>query len=105
MRHATTRVVHLSFATLLIMREFVTTDEPLCGATIARAVKLPTGTVYPVIRRLQKTSWIEFVETLSPDNEPTSHYYRRTRLGHEGFLGALERLAIPRHRWQLSEPV
>ena len=52
--------------------------------TLSNAVGMGEGTIYPLMRRMQKDGLVEsyLVET---NNGPSRKYYRLTRIGHETF--------------------
>lgn len=59
-------------------------ESELSGADIARATKLQSGTLYPILLRLEQAKWLEsHWETSDPHDlgRPRRRYYRLTGLG------------------------
>jgi DNA-binding PadR family transcriptional regulator len=92
----------ITYDTMRVLREFLVVGEPLCGATIARSLKIGTGTLYPMLHRMKAAGWIEHHASLTPPNEPTSHYYVLTKNGRLHFLEKLCRLTIPDYLWKVD---
>ena len=68
------------------------------GAEIGAAAGLPSGTVHPILARLEGLRWLEsHWEDIDPRREgrPARRYYRLTALGTEAARGALARAARP----------
>lgn len=68
------------------------------GFDLMEATGLPSGTVYPALRRLEKESlilgtWEEKRSAFSQDR-PRRRYYRLTRQGRETLGGALRRYPL-----------
>jgi PadR family transcriptional regulator PadR len=68
------------------------------GFDIMEATGLPSGTIYPALRRLEKESmiqgsWEDKSNALSQDR-PRRRYYRLTRPGKETLAGALRRYPL-----------
>jgi DNA-binding PadR family transcriptional regulator len=85
------------------------------GFDIMEATGLPSGTIYPALRRLEKESlvlgsWEDKKNAFNQDR-PRRRYYRLTRPGKETLAGALRRypllaqLAPGRKENQASSPV
>lgn len=58
--------------------------EGLAGADLWRATKVQSGTLYPLLARLEKAGWLEsWWETLDPveAGRPRKRFYRLTGLG------------------------
>lgn len=71
--------------TLKVLRELLTRPrEELSGAEIARSTGLASGTLYPILFRLEKSGWLashwEEVEA-SEAKRPRRRLYRLTGLG------------------------
>jgi PadR family transcriptional regulator PadR len=52
------RNIRMTLSTLLVLRSFL--DHPgqaMCGADIHRATGMPSGALYPILRRLEKAGW------------------------------------------------
>jgi PadR family transcriptional regulator, regulatory protein PadR len=68
------------------------------GFDIMELTGLPSGTVYPTLRRLEqqeliKSSW-ETQNTAFADQRPARKYYRLTRDGKEALANAVQRYAL-----------
>jgi DNA-binding PadR family transcriptional regulator len=68
------------------------------GFDIMEVTGLPSGTVYPTLRRLEqqeliKSSW-ETEHTAFADQRPARRYYRLTRDGKEALGNAVQRYAL-----------
>lgn len=66
------------------------------GFDIMRVAHLPSGTVYPLLRRLEasglvESSW-EDAEVAHQDGRPARRYYRSTRAGERALAEARKRL-------------
>lgn len=71
--------------TLKVLREFLSSpDNPLSGADIARTSGLASGTLYPILLRLETAKWLtsrwEDVEP-SEAKRPRRRLYQLTGLG------------------------
>jgi DNA-binding PadR family transcriptional regulator len=70
------------------------------GFDIMEATGLPSGTIYPALRRLEKESlilgsWEDKRSAFSRNNaRPRRRYYRLTRPGKETLAGALRRYPL-----------
>ena len=54
------------------------------GYALARQTNLPSGTLYPILMRLEKLSWLETRwEESVPHGRPPRHLYRLTTNGQE----------------------
>jgi PadR family transcriptional regulator PadR len=59
-------------------------DEPVYGLRLAKSIKVPTGTIYPLLARLQRAGWLEATwEELDETEEgrPRRRFYKLTGLG------------------------
>lgn len=86
----------LSYTSALVMQ---TISSGYCyGFDIMEVTGLPSGTVYPALRRLEqqeliKSSW-EASSSALADNRPARKYYRMTRDGKEVLAKAVQRYAL-----------
>lgn len=68
------------------------------GFDIMEATGLPSGTIYPALRRLEKESLIlgswEDKRNASSQDRPRRRYYRLTRPGKDTLAGALRRYPL-----------
>lgn len=75
----------LSHATLKVLRVFM--DEPnsgIAGADVWRQTGILSGSLYPILARLEKAGWLEsWWEEINPKEEgrPRKRLYRITGLG------------------------
>jgi DNA-binding PadR family transcriptional regulator len=68
------------------------------GFDIMEATGLPSGTIYPALRRLEKDllvrgDWEDSKVAIRQDRPPR-RYYKLTRLGRETLAGAMERYPL-----------
>jgi DNA-binding PadR family transcriptional regulator len=74
-----------SLQTLRVLRTFLETDKPyLSGTDLIQQSNARTGTLYPILLRLESYGWLEsFWENIDPSKEgrPRRRYYRLTALG------------------------
>jgi PadR family transcriptional regulator, regulatory protein PadR len=86
--------------------------EPRYGLDLSAATGLPSGTIYPIMARLEHVGWVES-DWEDPDahiaeGRPRRRYYRLTRDGAECATEALQ--AIQRDRktaaraWRVAAP-
>jgi len=86
----------LSYTSALVLQ---TISSGYCyGFDIMEVTGLPSGTVYPALRRLEqqeliKSSW-EAPGSALADNRPARKYYRMTRDGKETLVKAVQRYAL-----------
>jgi PadR family transcriptional regulator, regulatory protein PadR len=78
--------------------------DELAGSEIARATKLPSGTLYPILFRLEKAGWLESrweVERAQELGRPRRRLYRVTGLGASNARTAFNELepALGRAQW------
>lgn len=68
------------------------------GFEVMDLTGLPSGTVYPALRRMEKNGWIRsWWEARQPahrEGRPRRKYYTITRRGREVLDGALERFSM-----------
>lgn len=91
---------------LLVVREMLA--EPtreMYGLEICKAADLPSGTLHPILARLERCGWLESRwEDIEPAEEgrPRRRYYRLSPYGAERARAALDRVHIPA---PVAEPV
>jgi PadR family transcriptional regulator, regulatory protein PadR len=89
----------MTIPTQLVLRAFL--DDPaqeLYGVEIGGAAGLPSGTVHPILARLEGVDWVESRwEDIDPRKEgrPARRYYRLTSGGLESAQSALARAYRP----------
>ena len=76
----------------------------LSGAEISRATKLASGTLYPILFRLERAGWLESrweVEDPKALGRPRRRFYRVTALGAQNARAAIKDLepAFGRVAW------
>ncbi|MEV6002170.1 PadR family transcriptional regulator [Streptomyces griseomycini] len=91
----------ITSATLDVMEALLSTAEDVHGYAIARAAGKPTGSVYPILARLQSADMLEsHWETEEPTpGVPRKKFYRLTPNGRE----AVRSIVLER-RGSLPEP-
>ncbi|HET9255269.1 MAG TPA: helix-turn-helix transcriptional regulator [Pseudonocardiaceae bacterium] len=73
-------------------------DREMYGLEIGKAVGVPSGTLHPLLARLERFGWLESRwEIIEPAEEgrPRRRYYRLSPAGAERGRAALARLGIP----------
>lgn len=89
----------MTLSTQLVLRAFLT--EPtheFYGLQICEAADLPSGTIHPILARLEGLGWLESRwEDVDPADEgrPRRRYYRLTEAGAEHARTALAKVRTP----------
>ena len=102
------REPRMTIATQLVLR--VLLEDPareLYGLQIGEAAGLPSGTIHPILARLEGLRWLEsFWEDIDPraEGRPARRYYRLTAMGAESARAAVAR-ASARNRSFVARPV
>lgn len=79
-------------------------DDPPWGYRICEDASLGSGTVYPVLVRLEELGWIEGRwETGTPADRPRRRFYTLTGTGRQEYTAALARRRGGR-RWLALKP-
>lgn len=89
--------IRLSTTTKLVL-EALLAEESLYGLEVCRATGLATGTVHPILARLERARWVTSAwESVDPSavGRPARRYYRLTP---EGAQAATRALASSTHR-------
>jgi DNA-binding HxlR family transcriptional regulator len=92
----------ISRETLLVLQRFV--ERPTdwrYGYELSRATKLKSGTLYPILMRLEKYGLLEARWVATQDGVPPRHTYRLTPNGLEL---ARTQLADAHPRWLVRQP-
>ncbi|MGW3459736.1 PadR family transcriptional regulator [Streptomyces olivaceoviridis] len=91
----------ITSATLDVMEAFLVADEDLHGFAVARAAGKPTGSIYPILARLEEAGWLEsHWELEHPDpGRPRRRFYKLTP---DGMASA--RAVVLERRGQLPAP-
>jgi len=82
--------------------------EESYGAALGDAAGLPSGTVHPILARLEGVGWVKSRwEDIDPGAEgrPARRYYRLTSAGVQEARGALARAYRPRGAAVPSSPI
>jgi len=96
------KIPRISPETLLVLERFV--ERPadwLYGYELSRLTGLKSGTLYPILMRLERYSLLEAAWVTTQDGVPPRHTYRLTPTGLEL---ARARLAEARPRSLVREP-
>ena len=95
----------MTIPTQLVLRALLADPaRELYGAEIAAEAGLPSGTVHPILARLEGVQWLESQwEDIDPraEGRPARRYYRLTASGAEAARTALARAYVPRRNPQL----
>ncbi|HLI34946.1 MAG TPA: PadR family transcriptional regulator [Terriglobia bacterium] len=92
----------LSRETLLVLEKFVVRPgDWRYGYELSRETGLKSGTLYPILMRLEKHSLLEARWVVTEGGVPPRHTYRLTPNGLEL---ARAKLAESRARWSLRQP-
>lgn len=73
------------------------TQDEISGAEIARSTKLSSGTLYPILLRLEEAGWVESRwETDDPHElgRPRRRFYQATGIGMKEARSALREVAL-----------
>ena len=71
--------------------------DPLSGAEIGRFTRLKSGTLYPILLRLEKAGWLEsFWESETPQElgRPRRRFYQLTGVGARNAKAGLRDLTL-----------
>src|SRR5260370_21358868 len=82
-----------TLAVLMALRDWP--REGLSGAQIARSTKLASGTLYPILGRLEQAGWLESQwEAGDPHalGRPRRRYYQVTAIGERGARAEARRM-------------
>ena len=92
----------LSHQMLRVMGIFIERPrDSLAGSDIWRQTGILSGTLYPILMRLERAGWLESKwEVLDPreTGRPRRRLYRLTGLGYNKTRSALAELSVPRGR-------
>jgi PadR family transcriptional regulator, regulatory protein PadR len=92
----------LSHQTLKVLRIFMERpQERLAGSDILKQIGMLSGTLYPILMRLERASWLESEwEQLdaSEAGRPRKRLYRLSANGYHKTKAALAELAVPSGR-------
>lgn len=91
----------MTLPTLLVIRAMLAEPaQEMYGLEICRAADLPSGTIHPILARLEGCGWLESRWEDKPPDEavggkPRKRYYRLSPGGAERARAALEKVHIP----------
>jgi DNA-binding PadR family transcriptional regulator len=90
--------VKLTYSTTLVLHALATGVRH--GFDIIDATELPSGTVYPILRRLEREAFVlaewEDVAIAQNEQRPPRRYYELTAAGHTVLEAAIVRYSVPR---------
>jgi PadR family transcriptional regulator PadR len=92
---------------LKVLGALTSASDEISGADIARLTELPSGTLYPILMRLERSRWVESEWEDGDPRElgrPRRRLYRVTGLGAKSARAAFQEIkaAIGRPAWGLS---
>jgi PadR family transcriptional regulator, regulatory protein PadR len=90
--------------TLAVLSAFLTSGHELAGADLAKATKLQSGTLYPILMRLEEAGWLEsrWEETSASElRRPRRRLYLLTGVGTRAATDEIRKMAttIGRLAW------
>jgi len=97
----------------LVLAEMLTEPaEPRYGLDVGAATGLPSGTIYPILARLERIGWVESdwedPEAHIAEGRPRRRYYRLTREGAQSAAEALQAVRRVRKNaaraWRIPAP-
>lgn len=95
--------LRMTMATQLVLRALVAElDRERYGLEICRLAGLPTGTVHPILARLERAGWLlSYWEDIDAreHGRPRRRYYRLSRDGAQHAQNALARAHAPAPVW------
>lgn len=69
----------LTTPTVVVLKVLAASDSPIWGLAIAKSAGLPTGTVYPILARLESLGWVNsYWEEDSERSGPRRKFYSLT---------------------------
>lgn len=90
----------LSHQTLRVLRLFLQQPrEDLAGSDISKQTAMLSGTIYPILMRLERSGWLDSKwEKVDPSDagRPRKRLYRLTGLGYNKSRAALAELNVPK---------
>jgi PadR family transcriptional regulator, regulatory protein PadR len=96
----------LSLQTLRVLQVFLDRPrEPLAGSDIWKQTRMLSGTIYPILMRLERAHWLKSEwETLDPSTlgRPRRRFYQLTGLGYNKVREALSELGPMQGRLEWS---
>jgi PadR family transcriptional regulator, regulatory protein PadR len=91
--------IRMSAPTLKLLKFMIESpQEGRSGAQISKATKIGSGTMYPLLQRLEMAKWIEGEwENVDPSDvgRPKRRFYKLTPMGQVGAREALAEFQMP----------
>ena len=91
--------IRMSAPTLKLLKFMIESpQEGRSGAEISKATKVGSGTMYPLLQRLEMANWIAGEwENIDPSDagRPKRRFYKLTPVGQVGARGALAEFQTP----------
>lgn len=100
----TSTPLRMTTTTLKVLAVLAATspDEDAFGLRIIRETGLGSGTVYPILDRLERAGWIVGTwETKAPADRPKRRSYNMTAVGSAAYQQALSAREARQARWGL----
>lgn len=73
------KLVRLTAPTVVVLKVLAASDRPMWGLAISKNSGLPTGTVYPILARLESLGWVNsYWEEDSDRSGPRRKFYTLT---------------------------
>jgi PadR family transcriptional regulator PadR len=99
--------MQITTQTLKVLGVLISSADEISGADIARSTGLASGTLYPILARLEKSKWIESTwEEGDPHvlGRPRRRFYKVTALGARAARKAFKAVTVSfgRSAWGLS---
>lgn len=75
----------VTVSTIKVLEQLIIAPEPIWGLELVRRTGLKTGTVYPILERLEEASWLYSTwEIDDTRNGPRRRLYTLTKTGFDG---------------------
>lgn len=72
----------LTKQTMMVLSILTENSDPVAGSVLAKQSRLASGSLYPILIRLEKAGWIESAwEAQEPGGKPRRRLYSVTGLG------------------------
>lgn len=87
-------VQRMTNATERVLRLLVNSETPVWGLQLMRQTGLPSGTIYPMLARLEGYGWIEATWDIEAGPGPRRHLYSITGKGRDAVAQMLAERAV-----------
>jgi PadR family transcriptional regulator PadR len=99
--------IRITMQTLNVLGALISAEDEISGADIARLTKISSGTLYPILMRLERHEWIESEWEDGDPRElgrPRRRLYKITGLGARGARKEFKEIkaVIGRPAWGIS---